>query len=101
MTLSRDTYVHDMLATCGGTNVFADASKRYPDVRLEEVDAAAPDVILLPDEPYRFRRVHAADFAPFPALRAARVRFVDGKLLSWYGPRIGEALETLPGLLAS
>ena len=100
MTLSRDTYVHDMLATCGGLNVFADAPTRYPEVRLEEAAAAAPDVILLPDEPYRFRRVHAADFEPYPALRAARVRFVDGKLLSWYGPRIGEALETLPGLLA-
>ena len=101
MTLSRDTYVHDMLATCGGANVFADAPKRYPEVSLDEVAAAAPDVILLPDEPYRFRRVHAADFEPYPALRAARVRFVDGKLLSWYGPRIGEALETLPGLLAA
>jgi len=101
MTLNRDTYVHDMLATCGGANVFADASKRYPEVSLGEVAAAAPDVILLPDEPYRFRRVHAADFEPYPALRAARVRFVDGKLLSWYGPRIGEALETLPGLLAA
>ena len=101
MTLSRDTYVHDMLATCGGANVFADAPKRYPEVSLDEVAATAPDVILLPDEPYRFRRVHAADFEPYPALRAARVRFVDGKLLSWYGPRIGEALETLPGLLAA
>jgi ABC-type Fe3+-hydroxamate transport system substrate-binding protein len=101
MTLSRDTYVHDMLATCGGANVFADAPKRYPEVSLDEVAAAAPDVILLPDEPYRFRRVHAADFEPYPALRAARVRFVDGKLLSWYGPRIGEALETLPGLFAA
>jgi ABC-type Fe3+-hydroxamate transport system substrate-binding protein len=100
MTLNRDTYVHDMLATCGGANVFADAPKRYPDVSLDEVAAVAPDVILLPDEPYRFRRVHAADFESYPALRSARVRFVDGKLLSWYGPRIGEALETLPGLLA-
>ena len=51
MTLNRDTYVHDMLATCGGANVFADASKRYPEVSLGEVAAAAPDVILLPDEP--------------------------------------------------
>ena len=101
MTLNRDTYVHDMLATCGGANVFADAPKRYPEVSLDEVAAAAPDIILLPDEPYRFRRVHAADFEPYPALRAARVRFVDGKLLSWYGPRIGDALETLPGLLAA
>jgi ABC-type Fe3+-hydroxamate transport system substrate-binding protein len=100
MTLSGDTYVHDMLATCGGLNVFKDAATRYPQVTLDEVAARAPEVLLLPDEPYRFRPAHAEDFAPYPALRSARVRFVDGKLLSWYGPRIGEALETLPGLLA-
>jgi hypothetical protein len=29
------------------------------------------------------------------------VHFVDGKLLSWYGTRIGAALERLPVLLAS
>ena len=59
MTLSRDTYAHHMLADCGGDNVFADRDARYPTVTLEEVARAAPEVILLPDEPYRFRRVHA------------------------------------------
>jgi ABC-type hemin transport system substrate-binding protein len=60
-------------------------------------------VILLPDEPYRFRRVHLADFvtlADVPALRQGRVHFVDGKLLSWYGARIGDALLRLPPLFA-
>jgi ABC-type Fe3+-hydroxamate transport system substrate-binding protein len=100
MTLNADTYVHDMLAACGGANVFATAATRYPEITLEDVAARAPEVVLLPDEPYRFRPAHAEDFAPYPALRDARVRLVDGKLLSWYGPRIGEALGTLPGLLA-
>ncbi|MFQ5521382.1 MAG: ABC transporter substrate-binding protein, partial [Candidatus Methylomirabilia bacterium] len=61
-------------------------------------------VILLPDEPYRFRKVHIADFEPFedaPAVREKRIHLVDGKLLSWYGPRIAEALETLPSLLTA
>ncbi len=102
MTINRDTYVHDMLAVCGGLNVFADRPERYPTVTLEEVAAAAPAVILLPDEPYRFRAAHLPDFAAFPtipAVAAGRLDFVDGKLLSWYGPRIGEALERLPPLL--
>jgi ABC-type Fe3+-hydroxamate transport system substrate-binding protein len=104
MTINRDTYVHDMLAVCGGDNVFADRPERYPTVTLEEVAAAQPEVILLPDEPYRFRGIHLADFDPFPDLPArasGRIHLVDGKLLSWYGPRIGEALERLPALLAS
>jgi ABC-type Fe3+-hydroxamate transport system substrate-binding protein len=103
MTVNRDTYVHDMLWTCGGDNVFAASPARYPTVTLEEVRAAAPDVILLPDEPYRFRAAHRADFASLadvPAVRASRVHLVDGKLLSWYGPRIAEAFERLPTLLS-
>lgn len=104
MTINRDTYVHDVLALCGGENVFADRAERYPAIRLEEVAAAAPEVILLPDEPYRFRPRHRADFEPFrtiPALATGRVHFVDGKLLTWYGPRIAEALERLPSLLGA
>ena len=102
MTVSADTYVHDMLRECGGENVFGSAARRYPEVTLEEVAAAAPEVVLLPDEPYRFRPVHREDFAPFPAMpavRDGRLPLVDGKLLSWYGPRIADALRVLPALL--
>lgn len=102
MTINRDTYVHDMLRLCGGQNVFADRSQRYPEVTLGEVAAAGPEVILLPDEPYRFRKVHVQDWAPYedvPAVRDGRIHLVDGKLLAWYGPRIAEALRTLPSLL--
>jgi ABC-type Fe3+-hydroxamate transport system substrate-binding protein len=102
MTVNRDTYVHDMLAVCGADNVFAALPARYPEIGLDEVAAARPDVILLPDEPYRFRRPHIADFALYPevpAVRDGRIHLVDGKLAAWYGPRIGEALDVLPGLL--
>jgi len=103
MTINRDTYIHDMLTVVGGQNVFAGAEKRYPEVTLDAVGVAGVEVILLPDEPYRFRRVHQADFASYPdlpAVRDDRIHLVDGKLLSWYGPRIAEALRVLPPLFA-
>jgi len=102
MTVSRDTYVHDVLATCGAANVFADREPRYPTIDLDELRGAAPEVILLPDEPFRFRPAHLRDFAGLgdvPAVRAGRIHLVDGKLLTWHGPRIAEALERLPPLL--
>ena len=102
MAVGGDTYANDMLSVCGGDNVFAGGAARYPTVTLEEVAAAAPDVILLPDEPYRFRRAHVADFAPFPdmpAVARGKIHLVDGKLLTWYGPRIGAALGELGALL--
>ena len=102
MTINRDTYIHDMLRVCGARNVFADRPERYPTVTLDEVAAARPDVILLPDEPFRFRRAHVADFtgyADVPAVRDGRIHLVDGKPFSWHGPRIAEALRLLPRLI--
>jgi hypothetical protein len=61
-------------------------------------------VILLPDEPFRFRRVHIEDFQRYPALpavRTGRIHLVDGKPFSWHGPRISEALRTVPPLFHS
>jgi ABC-type Fe3+-hydroxamate transport system substrate-binding protein len=102
MTINRDTYIHDMLRVCGGRNVFADRAERYPTVTLDEVAARRPAVILLPDEPFRFRRAHLADFAGYadvPAVRDGRIHLVDGKPFSWHGPRIADALRRLPGLI--
>jgi ABC-type Fe3+-hydroxamate transport system substrate-binding protein len=101
MTIGRDTYIHDLLATCGGANVFSDR-ERYPTIALDDVAARAPEVVLLPDEPFRFRRVHRRDFDPYPgmpAVRDERLHLVDGKRFSWHGPRLAEALRTVPELL--
>ena len=102
MTINRDTYIHDMLRVCGARNVFGDRPERYPTVTLDEVAARRPAVILLPDEPFRFRRAHLADFASYldvPAVRDGRIHLVDGKPFSWHGPRIAEALRMLPALI--
>jgi ABC-type Fe3+-hydroxamate transport system substrate-binding protein len=92
-----------MLALCGGANVFARA-ERYPTITLEEMAALRPEVILLPDEPFRFRRAHLRDFEPYrdvPAVRDGRIHLIDGRLASWHGPRVAEALRSLPSILRS
>ena len=64
--------------------------------------ARRPEVILLPDEPYPFSDADLPDFASFtevPAVRDGRVHLIDGKIVSWYGPRIGRSLRALRGLL--
>jgi len=102
MTINRDTYIHDMLRVCGARNVFADRPERYPTVTLDEVAAQRPAVILLPDEPFRFRRAHLGDFTGYtdvPAVRDGRIHLVDGKPFSWHGPRIAEALRLVPALI--
>jgi len=101
MTIGPDTYAHDVLALCGAANIFGDSPERYPAVTLDAVAARRPGVIVLPDEPFRFRAIHVRDFDAFPdvpAVRERRVVLVDGKPFTWHGPRLAEALRTLPPL---
>lgn len=100
MGVGSDTYVHDVLKVSGGENVCGGAT-RYPVVTLQEIEALRPEVILLPDEPYPFS---AEDLPAFyaldvPAARKDRIHLVDGKLLTWYGPRMAGSLTQVSALL--
>jgi ABC-type Fe3+-hydroxamate transport system substrate-binding protein len=102
MTVGADTYVHDLLSLCGGENVFVGRrDRRYPRVSQDEIVAAAPEVVLLPDEPYAFGPRDAAELGrlSLPAAASGRIHLIDGTLVSWYGPRIGLAIQTLRPLL--
>ncbi len=119
MTFNQQTYPHDLLQALGGENVFAVRQRRYPleadlglaepqdakerDTRyprlsLDEVRQAAPELILLPDEPYNFSESHKEELqtllAGTPALQ------LDGSLITWHGTRLSKALQVLPDLLS-
>jgi ABC-type Fe3+-hydroxamate transport system substrate-binding protein len=114
MAPSRDTYIHDMIDLCGGDNVTAGElpddprrgrrkePERYPQLRLEEIAGLSPDVIWLPDEPYAFSNRDARELAGLevPASRSGRIHLIDGTWVSWYGPRIRSAIQTLGELLS-
>ncbi|MBL8055989.1 MAG: hypothetical protein JNK29_04790 [Anaerolineales bacterium] len=126
MTFDQHTYLHDLLRLCGGANVFADRERRYPlaadlgeapadppdpdrDTRYPRVTPAevaerAPEVVLLPSEPYPFSSADLAAFEAWPAMPAVqhgRLKLVDGSLLTWPGTRLGRALNELPGLFVA
>ncbi|MFF5406353.1 helical backbone metal receptor [Streptomyces misionensis] len=90
MVVGRDTFAGDVLARLGVHHLYAGHAERYPRVSLDELRAAAPDVVVLPDEPYRF----TADDGPeaFPGLACA---LVSGRHLTWYGPSLARAPRVL------
>lgn len=103
MAVGGDTYMNDVLSLCGGRNVFAERTeRRYPIVENAEIEAAQPEVILLPDEPYAFgpRDVEALARLDVPAARDRRIHLIDATLVSWYGPRIQRAILEVRPLLA-
>ena len=90
MALGRDTYAGDVLARLGVAHVLADHPERYPRVDPAQVAAETPyDVVILPDEPYRFTAEDGPEAFAVPAA------LVDGRALTWYGP----AMVTAPTLL--
>ena len=124
MTFNWDTYCHNVLRHCGGLNVFGDRERRYPlladlgqaepeepgerDTRYPrvlpaEVAERAPELILIPNEPYDFSKPDVDELkellADTPAVRSHRVVAVDGRLITWHGTRLAKALAELPNIL--
>ena len=129
MTFNRDTYIHDLLATCGVENIFAERDRQFPlgaelgrheplpaddprvtgrgtrDPRLslEELIAAQPDLILLPSEPFAFAQADVNELSQLdiPAAKKKQILLVDGGLLTWHGTRLAFALQELPPIINS
>jgi ABC-type Fe3+-hydroxamate transport system substrate-binding protein len=104
MAVGGGTYADDLLTLCGGRNVFAErGDRRYPRVTLDDVVAAAPEVVILPDEPYAFGAADVAELRrlPIPAAQSGRLHLIDGTWVSWYGSRIERALRAIRSLLAA
>ncbi|MFB7508226.1 helical backbone metal receptor [Streptomyces broussonetiae] len=94
MVLGRDTFAGDVLARLGVDHLHAGHPERYPRIPLDELRAAAPDLVVLPDEPYRF----TAEDGP-EAFGGLPCALVSGRHLTWYGPSLAEAPRVLGAAL--
>ncbi|MGE5829964.1 MAG: helical backbone metal receptor [Micromonosporaceae bacterium] len=94
VVLGSSTFAGDVLERLGVVNAYAGAALRYPRPPLAELQAAGPDLVVLPDEPYAF----GADDGPesFPGVRCA---LVSGRHLTWYGPSLVTARSVLQAAL--
>jgi len=98
MTVARDTYLSRMLArvhwrTLPDQNGGPTGAARYPALSGTEPWLAQVQHVLLSSEPYSFDARHVEEARRL--CPNARVRLVDGELLSWYGPRAVPGLRYL------
>ena len=91
MALGRDTFAGDVLERVGVDHVLAASPERYP--RFDPADVPPHDVVVLPDEPYRFTATDG------PEAFAAPAKLVSGRHLTWYGPSLAEARQQLADAL--
>ena len=103
MSIGADTYAGDLIAVTGGVNVFTGRDGRYPAVSVDDIVAADPEVVLLPNEPYPFAAKHRAELEALPitAARNGRIMLCDGKDVTWHGVRTAGALRRVRALLAA
>ncbi len=103
MTVGPRTYIADLLRVAGGVPSFeeeVDRGSDYPATDEGSILASRPDVLILPDEPYRFREGDAAywrERLPAPG----RVVLVSGDDFCWHGVRTLRGLEAVEALAAA
>lgn len=101
MTVARDTYIARLLACAGWHTQPARDGGAHGAARYPALEAGAPWLqgvreVLLSSEPYAFGPQHVEEAARL--CPGARVRLVDGRRLSWYGPATAEGLRYLRAL---
>ncbi|WP_068067182.1 helical backbone metal receptor [Nocardia xishanensis] len=89
MVVGRDTFTGDLARRLGLRLVHADRPERYPRVDEAELTRGV-ELAILPDEPYVFTETDGPE--AFPGIPCA---LVEGRSLTWYGPSLVTARETL------
>ena len=91
-----NTFINEMLKLCRFENVFAHLD-RYPEVTVEQLREANPDILLLSSEPFPFSEKHCDEFAGQGV--SARCQLVDGEMFCWTGSRLRLAAGYLSRLI--
>lgn len=96
MSINEHTYGGSVLIRLGIELVTAGSPDPYPIVDLTEIAAHAPDLVLVPSEPYEFSESHLAEL--HRAAPTATIVRVDGRDLFWWGIRTPAAIRRLAGV---
>ncbi len=96
MTVGGDTFINDVLQTCGLKNVSSNCN-RYPIITIDEITEANPEMIFLSSEPYPFKVKHIDTLQQ--QLPNTNIQLVDGEMFSWYGSRLLKSVNYFNTLL--
>ena len=90
MVAANNTFINEILKIAGFENIYYYLD-RYPEVTLERLAEAKPDVILLSSEPFPFKEKHISEIREF--CPDSIIKIVDGEMFSWYGNRLMHAVR--------
>jgi iron complex transport system substrate-binding protein len=99
MTVNEQHLISDVLAACGGRNVFAGLPTLAGSVSLEAVLAADPAVIIVATAPGQDATAAWRRLPRLRAVQAGRVHAIDPDLIARATPRILDGVEKVCGWL--
>jgi len=101
MTVSRDTYISQMLNLINWRSLGHDENRRYPEVSPTSQYFQEADFILFATEPFPFKEQHLKAFTKEHPDIKAELKIVDGEMFSWYGSRSIECLKLIKRMVVS
>jgi len=96
-TINKETLINQLIEVCQGQNVFAENPTAYPQIGIENVIVAQPEIIILPDEKSN-KEQPIIDWHKWPEIPAAKHnRFirVNADLMHRFSTRMLEGIEDM------
>lgn len=87
MTVSKNSWIQQIISVCHGQNVFYDAASDYPQVSLENVLLTLPEVILQSEEEGNVKGVDWRQWPEIPAVKNQHIYQLNADLLHRATPR--------------
>ena len=97
MTVSKNTWINQLIKTCQVTNVFANSDTDYPQISIENVIVTKPQVIIIPDEKTKrvMPTVNWQQWPEIPAVKYEQFISVNADLLHRFTPRMLDGLAQM------
>ncbi|TCK07327.1 cobalamin-binding protein [Marinobacterium mangrovicola] len=95
LSVSRGTLIGEAIEFCGAENVFAERPETIPQLNLEAVIAARPDLIIATDELEQSWRERWLPWQQIPAVAKGRLVTLDADLMHRAAPRFLDGVAAL------
>ncbi|MFT6529726.1 MAG: vitamin B12 transport system substrate-binding protein [Psychrosphaera sp.] len=97
MSVNKNTWIHQLIQTCGATNVFADNSTDYPQLSMENIIVAKPQLIIMPQENSEKPQpvIDWQQWSVIPAVKHNQFMKVDADLIHRFSRRMLTGLEDM------
>jgi iron complex transport system substrate-binding protein len=94
ITISKASWISQMISSCGGKNIFSDTKGVAPEVSLEAVIVANPDVIVSTAANKEWENFWS-HWTSLKAIKNNRLFTINSDLLDRAGPRLLDGMEML------